>query len=313
VTRLTALFAAALLAGSASVSAAQSAIPGARPLVNVAPTGQQGDPRHAWLYASSGTDNVIAIYDLERFGTPKIGQITKGGTDPGGFSIDAEGALYVANYNGEPGGTVTIYPAGATSPSLTISDGLSEPIDTAVDTNGDLYVANRGSVPSIVVYPPGQITPSATITSNLIREPNALAFDANRDLYFSDDEAGISEIPYGSQQPVSLNLQGLSRPSGLALDPTNGNLIVSDVTHDQVFVYAPGDPKPIRTLRPKMGACTLGTGKIRGTEYILVPECNTSGRVWVFKHDAKNAFATLELNVSNGGVISATIKPAGVP
>ena len=257
---------------------------------------------------------MVAIYDLNATGTPKIGQITQGLSEPAGLAIDAQGALYAANYQqGKAGGGVVIYPAGAQSPSLTLTEGLSVPIDVAVDTNGDVYVANRGTAPSIVVYPAGQTTPSKTITSSLILEPTQLTFDSNRNLYFSDGEAGVSVLPHGSQQPVSLSLLGLSTPSGLALDPTIGNIFVSDLDHHQVFVYAAGTMNAMRTLRPNLQACSLSNGKIKNAEYIFVPECSGSNEVWLFKHRSKNAEETLNLNADNGGVTWLAIKPPGVP
>jgi len=306
---------AAALTGCASASAAQSAAPDQQLHVQaMRGVRQDANPQHTWAYVASGTTNVIAIYDLEASAPLKIGQITQGLSEPAGLALDAQGALYAANYRqGQAGGSVAIYPAGAQSPSLTLKEGLSVPIDVAVDTNGDVYVANRGSAPSIVVYPAGQTTPSETITSPLIREPNQLTFDTSRNLYFSDAERGISVLPHGSQQPVSLNLQGLSSPSGLTLDPTDGNIFVSDLNQHQIFVYAAGTINAMRTLRPNLQACSLGNGKIKNAEYIFIPTCSGNNEVWLFKHRSKNADATLDLNTDNGGVTWLAIKPPGVP
>jgi hypothetical protein len=310
-TRYAPFFAVALLVGSSAASATQQSAPGSPGWL--AP---RANARHPWMYVTSGTKSVIAIYDLARFGTPKIGEITQGLNRPSGLAVDAQGTLYAANYNnGAGGGTVTIYPAGATSPSLTLSQGLSVPLDVAVDANGDVYVVNRGSPPSIVVFPPGQTTPSRTIISSLIQVPAQVVFDSSRNLYFSDNVTGVSEIPFGSQQPVSLNLQGQGGATGgIALDRKNGNIFVSYIHGpNDVFVYAPGNQVPLRKLSGvSFQACFLGSGEVRNTEYIFVPDCGSTGNVWVFKHTANNPHSVLTFTAA-GGACCIAFKPAGVP
>jgi hypothetical protein len=79
--------------------------------------------RHPWLYVSGRYDNVAFIYDLGQFGAPEIGRINKGISDAIGMVVDGHGTLYIANANRpRTGGTgfVSIYPAGAMRPSLTL-------------------------------------------------------------------------------------------------------------------------------------------------------------------------------------------------
>jgi hypothetical protein len=204
----------------------------------------KAERRDTWLYVAGSDGNVINVFDLTKFGNPQIGHITAG--VPGGFAVDAQGTLYAPNWNGAD---VTIYPPMATEPSLTLTQDLTIPAAVAVDTNGDVYVANRGSAPSIVVYPQGQTTPSRVITSDLIEMPQQIAFDAARNLYISDSLMGVSELTYGSQEPTALNLQGPKRAEGIAIDPRDGNLFVSDEPSQKVFVYKPGNPQPSRATR----------------------------------------------------------------
>lgn len=325
-TRCAVLLATALLFGCGAAAATQESL---APKQSVAqaqspslPSGsggwmaQHANRKHPWMYVASGTSSVVAIYDLTGpVGPHKIGEITQGLNRPGGLAIDAQGTLYAANYdNGIAGGAVTIYPAGATIPSLTLSQGLSVPLDVAVDANGDVYVVNRGNPPSIVVYPPGQSTPSRTITSTLIQVPAQVLFDSARNLYFSDNVTGVSEIPFGSQQPVSLNLQRQGGATGgIALDPKNGNLFVSYIHGpNDVFVYAPGNGVPLRKLKVVVQACFLDSGAIRNAEYIFAPDCGTSGNVWVFKHNANNPYTVLTFTAA-GGACCIAFKPGGVP
>jgi hypothetical protein len=269
------------------------------------------NPKHAWLYTASGVQNAVAIYDLDGFGTPQIGEITEGLIAANGMAVDNKGTLYVANWNGgHPGGDVTIYSTGSISPSLTLSQGLTVPLDVAVDTNGDVYVSNR-SPDSIVVYAQGQTTPKLTITSGLIVAPSQVQFDSNRNLFIGE-AAGIIEVPFGSQQPMALNLEGLVKPSGVAFDPITGDMFVSDLGRNHVYVYAPGSSTQSRRLQPAMGACLLASGPVKNTAYVFVPQCSFNGTIWVFKHRANKPKTVLTLNGA-GGAASVALKPAGVP
>jgi hypothetical protein len=183
------------------------------------------DTKHPWLYVNSPQNNVIVIYDLQKVGIPQIGQITDGLDHPTAMMIDSSGTLYVTNYYG---GTVSIYAAGSTQPTLTLSSGLSVPNGVALDASGNLYVSNKSTPPNVVVFPPGQTTPSETISDPLIQNPGELVFDAAGNLYLADSNTGISELSQGSQHFTSLNLQGLSSFDGaVAIDPLDGNLFVS--------------------------------------------------------------------------------------
>jgi DNA-binding beta-propeller fold protein YncE len=275
---------------------------------------RDANPKHAWMYVASGLTNPILIYDLESpVGPRKIGEITDGLTRPSGIAVDAQGTLYAANYNqNQPGGTVTIYPAGATSPSLTLSQGLSAPLDVKVDTSGNVYVSNHGTSPSIAVFPPGQTTPSEIITSSLIQAPGSMTLDSSQNLFFGDGISGVLEIPYGTQQPVSVNLQGLERPGGLTFDPLTGNLFVADLQLNKVFVYAPNNENAVRTMKIGFGSCIMADGTIKHGEYIFVPDCGTSGTVLVFKHNANKPITSWSFDTGIGACCIA-FKPAGVP
>jgi hypothetical protein len=303
------------LGGSASYQSALAATQGLqRPQTEavVRASGSRGwfapgaNPEHPWLYVTGYYNSVLSIYDLSKFGTPKIGQITQGISGPGGVAVDAQGAVYVAN---QTSGNVTIYPPGGTTPSLTLSQGLSHASGVAVDTNGDVYVSNRGGTPDIVVYPPGQSTPSRTITSNLIQDPAQLVFDSARDLYIADPFAGVSEIKFGSQQPVSLGLQGLWHAGGI--DPLNGNLFVGDCGGGkQINVYAPGNPNPVRTLSGMSRSYFMTIGRVRRVEYVFAPNFE-SDTVTVYRHNATNPSTTLVTGQSGAGAVA--FKPADVP
>jgi hypothetical protein len=302
-----------LVGGCGGPAATQPALAPTQSLVQAGShsIGSHANPKHAWLYVAGYTNSVVCIYDLVKFGTPKIGQITQGISGPDGMTIDGHGTLYVANQHGA---NVTIYPPGATRPSLTLSQGLSEPVGVAVDVNGDVYVTNRGATQDIVVYPPGQTIPSEYIKSSLIQDPIQPLFDSSRNLYFSDFKMGVSVIQHGSQQPVSLGLQGLSQPAGIALDPSNGNLFVNDYEGPgkyKTFVYKPGNIYPARTLKEGVvSANFLATGTIRDTRYIFVPNF-FSNVVSVYEHNATQRLAAITTGSKN--INGVAYKPAGAP
>jgi len=273
---------------------------------------RDANPKHAWLYTASGqNDDTVRIYDLEGvFGPHEIGEITDGLHAPNGMAVDSAGTLYVANWNSNnPGGGVTIYPAGSVSPSLTLTQGLSVPLDAAADSEGNVYVANRGASPAIVVYAKGQTAPSKTIASSLITSPAQVQVDPSNNVYFADSNTGVSEIPYGSEQPISLGFQGLSVWSGLTLDPRNGWFYAADSQRVLAFQY--GSPHPVRTLHPVFCAFFLASGTVKGAEWIFAPQCQ-SDEVWVFRSGARKALAPLDLPGA-GTVNSVAFKPAGVP
>jgi hypothetical protein len=264
----------------------------------------QSKTSHPWLYVGGLLNNTIAIYDLAAPGTPQVGAITQGISGPYGIAIDTAGTLYVANENAGN---------GTTSPSLTLSQGLKSPFGVAVDTNGDVYVTNPAQgAPDIVVYPAGQSVPSRIITSNSIKTPNQLVFDSARNLYICDAQTGVWEIPFGSQQPISLNLQGLTRPIAITIDPRNEDLFVSLFSGaGEVLVFAPGNVHAIRTLNNSVGADTLTVGKVGHTEDIFVPDSKAS-IAHVYTDTRINPKSTLNTQGAHYP-FGVAFKPAGVP
>jgi hypothetical protein len=265
------------------------------------------NPKHTWLYVTGFSNNVVSIYDLERPGSPEVGEITDGIDTPNGVTIDAHGTVYVANSLAP---NVTIYSPGTTTPSLTLTTGLTHPVNVAIDASGDVYVSNRGSTPSIVVYPPGQSTPSATITSSVLQIPTQIVFDSTGDLYISDNGAGISKIPVGSQQPVSLGFQGLVYPSGIALDPGSGDAFVSQAGGGKTLVFDSGHVNPSRTLKDSVDVDLLAVGSVKRREYLFVAN-SQSNTVALFQMGRRKSTATVATNAQN--LVGVGVKPAGVP
>jgi hypothetical protein len=263
------------------------------------------NPADPWLYIA-GADE-ITIFNLARHKI--VGTIKKGLSTPGGIALDSSGTLYVPN---ERGAAVTIYAAGSTSPSLTLT-GSAAPQGVAVDSGGNVYVCNRGSNPGIAIYSAGQTTPSQYITSSLFANLNQLIFDAAGTLYISGQK-GVLILASGSQTVTSLGLTGYGpSAAGIAIDPLNNDLIVSDSTEppDYMSLYLPGQQQPKRTRKVGFGGLDfLGIGTMRGNEVVFVPD-SQGPFIDVFKPSLKGepvaAIPTPEV------AISVAFKPAGVP
>jgi hypothetical protein len=261
-----------------------------------------------WLYVTGNGNNEVAISDLNKSESPLVGTITDGVSSPGGVAVDKKGQVYVANETG----TVTIYPPREKSPSRTLTSGLESPQSVAVDAYGNVYVCNRGTYPDIAVFPPGKSTPAQVITNSLIQTPTQIQFDKAGDLYYTDSNTGVSEIAKGSQNMVDLNLKGLERTDGIALDQY-GNLYVGTFGSrlDGVREYLPSDPGPIRTLRNAKGSDLYASGAVRREQYIFLPD---SYNDTVKAFEPSRARPDFVVNAAEAQYsVGVAVKPAGVP
>jgi hypothetical protein len=293
----------AMLAGTLSVPAAAHA--------SGHPIATGADPSHTWIYVAGAKGTVIDVFDLEAPGMPRIGRISRGLHEPAGMTVGPDGTLYAANINGgKPGGGVVAYAPGATSPTLTLTMGLTVPVGVAVDASGNVYVANRGGTSGIVIFPKGATSPSAVITSKWVRQPNQLVFDRAGNLFFTDYQL-VGEVPHGSLRARSLGLTGLLGTGGIALGPSHGDIFISNGVIGPVMVYGSGDTGPRGILRDASGACFLASGKVAGNDYIFVPSCS-SNTVWVFRPAQNKPAETLHLRGA-GSACCIAIKPAGIP
>ena len=313
----TGLFAASLIFSAGAIAAAHPApVFGVHHSVTQRRDGwmaKDANPKHPWLYVSGFDSSNVSVFDLARVGSPQIGSITSGVNGPCGMTIDSEGTLYVAN---DVGANVTIYPPGAISPTVTLSASLTEPTSTAVDGAGNVYVANRNiprTVANVVVFPPGQTTPSEVITSDLLTDIVSEALDASGNLYVADNWSAVSEVLNGTSHVVALGLNGLSIAGGITVETKRGNLLVAKEGGPsmRIQVYGQGNPRLLRTLNGSYVAYSLATGIIGEQEYTFVPDAS-SGRVYLFREKADQPYSVVTpLQVSD--ICGIAFKPAGVP
>lgn len=257
---LIAVGAAAGCAGPASVTGINAPAGTSASLLGT-PVGTFGQTRaaahtgHGWLargaasqrliFVSDNAANAIRIYPQGKTNPAPIGEITDGISAPLGNFVDKNGTLYVANIGNN---TVTEYPLGTTTPSVTLSSGLNCPISVAVDRLGTVAVGEfcQGAINE---FPAGSVSPTVTIT--LLQQPEGLTFDRSRHLYAAWNEvAGTTGTVSKCErlQAVCVN-QGMSEgeAGGLALDPA-GNLILGDQSNHVINIYAPGAATPTRSI-----------------------------------------------------------------
>lgn len=88
------------------------------------------------------------------------------------LAFEFSGNLYAANtdVNESVPGNVVVYAPNATSPTLTITNGIDNPVGIAIDSANNLYVLNTPqSEASVSVYAQGQTAPFETIFTSPIK------------------------------------------------------------------------------------------------------------------------------------------------
>jgi len=202
--------------------------------------------RKATLFISDIDADAIRLFPANKKNPKQNGSISSGINLPVNVAVDLHGTLYVAN-NGNS--TVTEYPFGKTSPSVTLSGGqLVYPNGIAVDNKGTVYVTSGATAGScyVLVYPKGASTPSEQI--NGFDLPVGLAIDKSGNLYVGDAlQNAVWEVPSGSTTPSKLSLDGLDDPVGLAIDSSN-DLWVANNANNSVLGFHLGDSSAFTTI-----------------------------------------------------------------
>lgn len=211
------------------------------------------DKKQATLFVSDLNGAQVRIYPANVKNPTQSGSITEGIDLPINVAADKKGTVYVAN-NGNS--SVTIYPFGQTSPSLTLTDQVVNPNGIAVDSKGTVYVTSGATVGQCYVleFPTGSTTPSAQV--NGLGLPIGLAVDKDGNLYIADAAFGsykVWEVPAGTTSAQNLNLSGLSDDTGAAVSSAN-DLYISNYSSNQVLGYHLGQTSAFVTITSGLDA-----------------------------------------------------------
>lgn len=196
-----------------------------------------------------GDNSAVDIFPLTGPNKTKIGSITNGVNGPWGLSLDASNTLYVANAFHS---TVTVYPAGSSSPSMTYSRNLHEPLYAVADTAGHVLVGDREVASHnkgyVVEYNAGTNVPIRRV--RLGSEEDGMAFDSSGNLYVAYRRTGINssiaEFGPGLSNKRLLGMT-INQPQGLVVDSA-GNMVVVESANEDIKVFPPGATTPSLTL-----------------------------------------------------------------
>ena len=192
------------------------------------------------IYIADAYSNAVYIYPPTGFRPSPIGSITQGVSGPIAIAVDKKGTLYVANSTAD---TVTVYPAGQTSPSLTLHQDITAPGAVAVDGARNVWVSNQfGSQGSVVEFAPGKTKPKKIIT-DVGQNPLGIAVDSQDNLYLGTNNGTIAYVavyPPGASHPSTIfGGNDLIQPQAITVGPT-GDVYVGDLQQSEVFIYSSG-------------------------------------------------------------------------
>lgn len=191
--------------------------------------------------ADQGTGQIVIFPEAGKLQSP-IGTISIGINAPYGLYVDRHGALYVANQGND---TVTVYPKGATLPSLTYSKDLDRPLYPVVDGRGDLFVGSANSGAVVEYLASG--TKGYRILQTAGVEADGMDFDPSGTLYVAyRDRFGAGSVEAFAAGAMRGRIIGMSlnQPQGVVVDSHYRVLVVETGGTDRVDVFPPGSTKP---------------------------------------------------------------------
>ncbi len=190
------------------------------------------------------------------FSPPAISTLGGGFSDPYGVAVDGSGNIYVANAGNS---TVEEMPPGCSSSACVTSlgGGFGSPYGVAVDGSGNIYVADHQKY-AVYEMPPGCASsacvsslggpilfPGSAYPSVLL--PLDVAVDGSGNIYVSDDNGWVYEMPPGCASGACMTLlgrnslgQSIFPPGyGIAVDGS-GNVYSTGNGGSAVFEMPPG-------------------------------------------------------------------------
>lgn len=247
------------------------------------------------LIAADANTRLLEYWPIDPQGG-KIARRLRGSPSLGNSSnMAADGHRILIAVGAPP--SILVFDA-RTKTEKSLPDGYGEPIDVAVGKNGAIYAVNGPfSAPSVIMYPPQSMNP-VLLQCNLLAASIAIAVDNEGNVFVNQSghvlgDAGV-EIPAGPRGPTGqckkLRIGAeAGAASGIAIDPTNENLITlnnpglcAGGENGRVTIY----PKPYRRATSHwfdVGNCP-GPLRLDATSTILFLSDGTeSGRAYVLQ------------------------------
>jgi DNA-binding beta-propeller fold protein YncE len=205
---------------------------------------------HALLYVADDYAPSVDIFPLTGPNRKQIGSISNGIDYPWGLSVDSNNSLYVAN-GGYGGGTVTVYPYGSQSPSMTYSP-MYRALYALADSAGHVFVSgyNRHHQGHVLEFNAGRNHVIAY--QQLGSETDGMAEDGQGNLYVAYRGVGklrlssIVEFAPGLKNMRHLGMK-IDQPQGLLVDSA-GNIVVVESVADRIDVFPPEATTPSVTV-----------------------------------------------------------------
>jgi hypothetical protein len=260
-------------------------VPRPWPLAHRWPKGKQV------LFVGDPQDNQILLYNPKTANPSPEGSITTGVDYVFGLAMDKSGTLYAANLLGGSNnyGSITIYPKGATTPSLTITDGIVGPYGIAVDSQGNVFTSNLDNN-TITGYHAGQSTPYETIQFNPFGQALGMDTDAKDNLWIACDSGAVFEIPAGSETPQNANLSGINGPIMITFGKKD-EMFVSNFGGSNVTVYSYGTTTPAYTITNGIEQSGPTLNGVTKSDYFF--QSNQDGNVSGYKKGKSSPFSTI--------------------
>ncbi|EUA12071.1 serine/threonine-protein kinase pknD [Mycobacterium kansasii 732] len=189
---------------------------------------------------------------------------------PQGLAVDANGTVYVADFNNR----VVKLAGGSNTQTALPFTGLNYPQGVAVDAAGNVYVADRGN--DRVVKLDARSNTQTDLAFTGLNHPDGVAVDASGTVYVADsDNDRVLKLNPGSNTPIPLPFTGLAVPSAIAVD-TAGAIYVADHETGKVVKMDPGSSTP--TVLPFTGGHPVGVAVDAAGKKVFVAD-NGNGTV----------------------------------